>query len=59
MHDRPRTATVRTLVPCMFLTMSREDFLALVARSPEMSRLLEDRMASRLDHWAGEAAANA
>jgi len=57
MRDQPRTATIRTLVPCMFLTMSRDDFLALVERTPSMSRLLEARMASRLEHWAGETVA--
>jgi CRP-like cAMP-binding protein len=53
-QDRPRTATIRTATPSVFLTMSRQDFLELVATTPEMSRMLEQRMTRselNLDEW--------
>ena len=53
-HGRPRTATLRTLTPSVFLTMSRSQFLALVAEFPEMTRALEERMARselNLEDW--------
>ena len=54
LQDRPRTATIRTATPCVFLTMDRKDFLALVASTPEMGHMLERRMAQselNLDEW--------
>ena len=45
LQDRPRTATIRTVTPSVFLTMGRDDFLKLVATTPEMARMLEQRIA--------------
>jgi ATP-binding cassette, subfamily B, bacterial len=44
LQDRPRTATLRTLAPSVFLTMDRQAFVRLVATTPEMGRMLEERM---------------
>ena len=44
LQDRPRTATVRTVTPSVFLTMGRDDFLKLVASTPGMIEVLEERM---------------
>ena len=54
LQDRPRTATVRTLTPSVFLTMGRAEFLDLVVSTPEMGRMLEQRMALselNLEEW--------
>jgi ATP-binding cassette subfamily B protein len=45
LHDRARTATIRTVSPSVFLTMGRDDFLKLVATTPEMAGMLEQRVA--------------
>jgi CRP-like cAMP-binding protein len=41
LRDVPRTATVRTLTPCIFLTLQRAQFLELIARIPGLARALE------------------
>ena len=54
LQDRPRTATIRTVTPSVFLTMDRDEFLKLVAATPEMTRALEERMTRselNLDEW--------
>ena len=54
LQDRPRTATITTTAPSVLLTMSRSQFLALVARTPQMTRALEERMARselNLEDW--------
>lgn len=47
--DIPRTASVRTLTQATFLTLTREEFLQLIAQSPEMHEGLE-RVSSRRLH---------
>jgi ATP-binding cassette subfamily B protein len=44
LQDRPRTATIRTSAPSVFLTMDRRAFIELVATTPEIGRILEERM---------------
>ena len=54
LQDRPRTATVRTVTPSVFLTMGRDEFLRLVASTPGMIEVLEERMTQselNLDEW--------
>jgi hypothetical protein len=41
LHNVPRTATVRTLSPCMFLTLQRGHFLELIERIPDLWSALE------------------
>jgi ATP-binding cassette, subfamily B, bacterial len=41
LHEVPRTATVRTLSPCMFLTLQRGHFLELIERIPGLLQGLE------------------
>src|SRR5262245_6642458 len=41
LRDMPRLATVRTLTPCIFLTLLREHFHVLVSRAPELRASLE------------------
>ena len=47
----PRTATVRTLTPCVFLTMGSERFQQVIERSPQLKiqfeRSYEERMHKR------------
>jgi ATP-binding cassette subfamily B protein len=49
LRDVPRTATVRTLSPCVFLTLQRGHFLELIERIPDLLPALE--------HIAGRRAA--
>ena len=44
----PRTATVRTITPCVFLSLQRQHFQRLLDRAPEMRLSLERSTASRL-----------
>src|SRR5262249_19555931 len=41
LRDVPRLATVRTLTPCIFLTLLREHFHVLVSRAPGLRASLE------------------
>jgi ATP-binding cassette subfamily B protein len=36
LHDLPRTATVRTVTPSVLLTLTRDKFLRLLERAPEL-----------------------
>jgi ATP-binding cassette subfamily B protein len=45
LQDRPRNATIRTVMACLFLTISQEQFLQLVARLPQITPALERRIA--------------
>jgi ATP-binding cassette subfamily B protein len=47
LRDVPRTASVRTLVPCVFLTLRREPFLDLVRRWPDVLRAVEEKAGLR------------
>jgi ATP-binding cassette subfamily B protein len=46
LRDVPRTATIRTLTPCTFLTLQRGHFLELIERIPDLAPALE-RVARR------------
>lgn len=52
LQDRPRTATIRAEVPTVLLSMSRDQFLELVASMPEIAPALEERMAQSESHLA-------
>ncbi len=47
----PRTATVSTLTPCIFLTLSRSQFLGFLEHAPlvraEMTQLMADRISAQ------------
>ncbi|MCA9713099.1 MAG: ATP-binding cassette domain-containing protein [Myxococcales bacterium] len=45
----PRTATIRTITPCIFLTLQRAQFLDLVGRDPRLREQI-DKIAHARDH---------
>jgi ATP-binding cassette subfamily B protein len=47
LRDVPRTATVRTLSPCVFLTLQRVHFLELIERTPRLWSALEQVLERR------------
>jgi ATP-binding cassette subfamily B protein len=47
LRDLPRTATVRTLSPCVFLTLQRTHFLELIERIPRLWSALEQVLERR------------
>jgi len=49
LRNVPRTATVRTRTPCLFLTLQRDQFQHLIETSPELQRVLEAETAARLN----------
>jgi len=44
----PRTATVRTLTPCVFLTLQRGQFLTLLQRRPHLLQTLQEVHLARI-----------
>jgi len=52
--DVPRTATVRTLTDCLFLTLHRVHFISLLAREPRVREKVEAAIKART---AGQSAA--
>ena len=44
-----RTATVRTMTPCIFLTMHRASFFHLVDKVPQLRQRLEEIVVKRMD----------
>jgi ATP-binding cassette subfamily B protein len=49
LKDVPRTATVWTRAPCIFLTLERADFLALLERAPALHQSLIRHYLERMD----------
>ncbi len=47
LRDTPRTATIRTLVPCIFLTLQRNHFQNLLDNSPEVRAAILAQEAER------------
>jgi ATP-binding cassette subfamily B protein len=47
LRDTPRTATIRTLVPCIFLTLQRKHFQNLLDQSPEVRAAILAQEAAR------------
>jgi CRP-like cAMP-binding protein len=47
LRDAPRNATIETLTPGLFLTLSRADFDGLLAQAPELRARFERTMADR------------
>ncbi len=45
--DAPRGATIRTLTPCEFVTLAREDFLELLARDAAFESRMQQLVAER------------
>lgn len=52
LYDRPRTATVTSLVTSNLARLDRETLEELMERRPEVRRRLEEEAASRLEHDA-------
>lgn len=48
--DRPRTATVQTLTPCIFLTLEREQFLAILNEDPEVKARFQELVKQHARH---------
>lgn len=44
----PRTATVRTIDPCVFLTLRRKQFAHLLEKAPQVRKTLEDIFEQRI-----------
>ena len=44
LYDSPRTATIRTVTPSLFLTLQRAQFLELIERTPGLREALEQRV---------------
>ncbi len=42
--NQPRNATIQTISPCLFLTMSRENLIHLIDHHPEITEALKNRM---------------
>lgn len=60
LRDTPRNATIRTLVPCVFLTLQRQHFQHLLDRSPEVRAAIlaqEAERAPTLSPFTGPSAA--
>lgn len=47
LRDTPRSATIRTLVPCVFLTLQRQHFQSLLNQSPEIRTAILSQEAAR------------
>jgi ATP-binding cassette subfamily B protein len=47
LHNAPRMASVKTLTPCTFLSLQREQFSYLLERAPQLRARLEKVMAAR------------
>lgn len=47
MHDIPRTASIRTLLPCLALSLSRDNFHPLMHRFPTIRAVLEQSLQAR------------
>ncbi len=52
----PRTATVRTVTPCIFLTLTRSQFLGVLEKAPDVKAALSQQMAERISEQASQAA---
>ncbi|HST26256.1 MAG TPA: ATP-binding cassette domain-containing protein, partial [Gaiellaceae bacterium] len=48
----PRIATVRTVIPTMFLTLAQDQFLHLIDRAPQVRATMEERIDRYLAEWA-------
>lgn len=48
LKEIPRTATIRTIDPCTFLTMQRDLFQQILEKSPRLKKKLEDSYGKRL-----------
>ena len=49
LHDAPRNATIRTLTPCILLTLQRRQFLELIQSDPRLQHTF-DSVAARRAH---------
>ncbi len=48
LNNVPRTSSVKTLTTCIFLTLSRSQFLNFLAKAPEVSAGIQETMATRV-----------
>jgi CRP-like cAMP-binding protein len=49
-EDKPRTATVQTLTPCVFLSLERERFLAMLDEDPEVKARFQQAVKQHTQH---------
>jgi ATP-binding cassette subfamily B protein len=52
LRDAPRTATIRTLTPCLFLTLSRDQFADLMDHHPGLREAMSNLARERVDRGA-------
>jgi CRP-like cAMP-binding protein len=50
LQDKPRSASIRTLTPCVVISLSRHRFKRLVERFPAMQPAIERRMARSVEN---------
>ena len=48
LQDVPRTATIRTRIPSLFLTLSRTQLLRLMESAPQLRPVLDQEIGRRL-----------
>ena len=48
LQDVPRTATIHTRMPSLFVTLTREQLLRLMESAPQLRSVLEQEIAQRL-----------
>lgn len=48
LHDAPRNATIRTLTPCILLTLQRRQFLELIQSDPRLQHKFDSVVAERV-----------
>jgi len=52
LHDRPRNASIKTLTPCVVISLSQHRFRRLVQRFPAMQPAIDRRLARSVDNLA-------
>jgi CRP-like cAMP-binding protein len=50
LQDQPRSASIKTLTPCVVISLSRRRFKRLVQRFPAMQPAIERRMARSVEN---------
>ncbi len=52
LHDKPRSASIKTLTPCVVISLSRHRFKRLVERFPAMQPAIDRRLARSVENLA-------
>ena len=45
--ENPRTATIQTIEPCEYLSLSKEDFMELISSEPSIAKKMSDSTIER------------